>query len=65
MKIRTLNTFLEAGVELPTSPYTSKDKGGLVNLPNNYLVVWLPSKGQCVIHPTYSSQSSICNHSDP
>ena len=23
------------GVELPTSPYTSKDKGGLVNLPNN------------------------------
>ena len=23
------------GVELPTSPYTSKDKGRLVNLPNN------------------------------
>ena len=23
-----------SGVELPTSPYTSKDKGGLVNLPN-------------------------------
>ena len=24
-----------SGVELPASPYTSKDKGGLVNLPNN------------------------------
>ena len=24
-----------AGVKLPTSPYISKDKGGLVNLPNN------------------------------
>ena len=24
-----------SGLELPTSPNTSKDKGGLVNLPNN------------------------------
>ena len=37
-------------VELPTSPYTSKYKAGIVNLPNNYReVVWLSSKGH---HPT-------------
>ena len=33
--IMVLFSLLFAGVELPTSPYTSKDKGGLVNLPNN------------------------------
>ena len=31
----TLGLGTNSGVELPTSPHTSKDKGGLVNLPNN------------------------------
>ena len=29
------SAYVHPGVELPTSPYTSKDKGGLVKLPNN------------------------------
>ena len=33
--VDTDSVIEKAGVELPTSPYTSKDKGRLVNLPNN------------------------------
>ena len=51
------------GIELPTSPNTSKDKGGLVDLPNN--------QSGCLVKvnvsstPPYSSQSSLCYHIDP
>ena len=51
-KVQVMHSFAsdKPGVELPTSPYTSKDKSGLVTLPKLTLV-WLSIKDQCVIHP--------------
>ena len=64
INVNKLTSQLHAspGIEPSTSPQTSKDKGRLVNLPNNQSgclvkVNKLSSKGQHVIHP--SIQQSV------